>query len=124
MGGTVGTGVGVGVGDVDRLAALGDPDCDGHPENVLTRDELLDNVMLYWINANGASSARIYWESFGKGPAPAPVTMAVTVAPLSILLAAAASSRAEALPNERPMTIMGPENLFSAFHFWAKSKIR
>ena len=23
-------------------------DCDGHPENVLTRDELLDNVMLYW----------------------------------------------------------------------------
>jgi pimeloyl-ACP methyl ester carboxylesterase len=43
-------------------------DCDGHPENVLTRDELLDNVMLYWINGNGASSARIYWESFGRGP--------------------------------------------------------
>ena len=37
-----------------------------HPENVLTRDELLDNVMLYWINGNGASSARLYWESFGK----------------------------------------------------------
>ncbi|MGF1597579.1 MAG: epoxide hydrolase family protein [Acidimicrobiales bacterium] len=43
-------------------------DCDGHPENVLTRDELLDNVMLYWINGNGASSARIYWESFARGP--------------------------------------------------------
>ena len=43
-------------------------DCDGHPENVLTRDELLDNVMLYWINGNGASSARLYWESFGSGP--------------------------------------------------------
>lgn len=41
-------------------------DCDGHPENVLTRDELLDNVMMYWIPAAGASSARIYWESFGK----------------------------------------------------------
>ncbi len=50
-------------------------DCDGHPENVLTRDELLDNVMLYWINGNGASSARIYWESFGKGPRPAAVTI-------------------------------------------------
>ena len=50
-------------------------DCDGHPENVLSRDELLDNVMLYWINGNGASSARIYWESFGKGPRPAPVTI-------------------------------------------------
>jgi pimeloyl-ACP methyl ester carboxylesterase len=39
-------------------------DCDGHPENVLSRDELLDNVMLYWLPANGASSARLYWESF------------------------------------------------------------
>ena len=37
-----------------------------HPENALTRDELLDNVMLYWINGNGASSARLYWESFRK----------------------------------------------------------
>ena len=27
-------------------------DCDGHPENVLTRDELLDNVMLYWLPAH------------------------------------------------------------------------
>jgi Predicted hydrolases or acyltransferases (alpha/beta hydrolase superfamily) len=39
-------------------------DCDGHPENVLTRDELLDNVMLYWLPGTGASSARLYWESF------------------------------------------------------------
>ena len=42
-------------------------DCQGHPENVLSRDELLDNVMMYWINACGASSARLYWESFGRG---------------------------------------------------------
>ena len=42
-------------------------DCDGHPENVLTRDEMLDNVMVYWLNAAGASSARLYWESFGGG---------------------------------------------------------
>jgi epoxide hydrolase len=40
-------------------------DCDGHPENVLTRDELLDNVMMYWVTASAASSARLYWESFG-----------------------------------------------------------
>ncbi len=39
-------------------------DCNGHPENVLTRDEMLDNVMLYWLPATGASSARLYWESF------------------------------------------------------------
>lgn len=41
-------------------------DCNGHPENALSRDELLDNVMLYWLTASGASSARLYWESFGK----------------------------------------------------------
>jgi pimeloyl-ACP methyl ester carboxylesterase len=39
-------------------------DCDGHPENALTRDEMLDNVMLYWLPGNGASSARLYWESY------------------------------------------------------------
>ena len=41
-------------------------DCDGHPEHVLSRDELLDNVMLYWLPATGASSARMYWESFER----------------------------------------------------------
>jgi pimeloyl-ACP methyl ester carboxylesterase len=41
-------------------------DCDGHPENVLTRDELLDNVMLYWLPGTGASSARLYWESIRR----------------------------------------------------------
>jgi pimeloyl-ACP methyl ester carboxylesterase len=41
-------------------------DCDGHPENVLTRDELLDNVMLYWATNSAASSARLYWESFNR----------------------------------------------------------
>ena len=40
-------------------------DCDGHPENVLSRDELLDNVMLFWLSGSGASSGRLYWESFG-----------------------------------------------------------
>jgi pimeloyl-ACP methyl ester carboxylesterase len=44
-------------------------DCDGHPENVLTRDEMLDNVMLYWATNSATSSARIYWESFGKARA-------------------------------------------------------
>jgi len=40
-------------------------DCEGHPENVLTRDELLDNVMMYWLPDAAASSARLYWQSFG-----------------------------------------------------------
>ena len=41
-------------------------DCNGHPENVLSRDELLDNVSLYWFTNSAASSARLYWESFNK----------------------------------------------------------
>src|SRR5262249_56375373 len=41
-------------------------DCDGHPENVLTRDQLLDNVVLYWLPATAASSGRLYWESFRR----------------------------------------------------------
>jgi pimeloyl-ACP methyl ester carboxylesterase len=51
-------------------------DCDGDPANVLTRDEMLDNVMLYWLPATGASSARLYWENNGKvflGPVTVPV---------------------------------------------------
>lgn len=53
-------------------------DCDGHPENALNRDELLDNVMFYWLNGNGASSGRLYWESFGtafSGDGPSTVTL-------------------------------------------------
>jgi epoxide hydrolase len=39
-------------------------DCDGHPENSYSKDQLLDNVMLYWLTASAASSARLYWHSF------------------------------------------------------------
>ncbi len=51
-------------------------DCDGHPENILGRDELLDNVMLYWTTATATSSARLYWESFRPGSRK-PVTVTV-----------------------------------------------
>ncbi|NNC73145.1 MAG: epoxide hydrolase [Sphingomonadaceae bacterium] len=38
----------------------------GHPEPEFSKDHLLDNVMLYWLNNAGASSARLYWHSFAK----------------------------------------------------------
>ncbi|MGA8726699.1 MAG: epoxide hydrolase family protein [Acidimicrobiales bacterium] len=38
-------------------------DCDGDPENCFTRDQLLTNVMVYWVTETIASSARLYWES-------------------------------------------------------------
>ena len=40
-------------------------DCNGTPENALTHDEMLDDIMLYWLTGTGASSGRLYWESFG-----------------------------------------------------------
>ncbi len=61
-------------------------DCDGHPENALNRDEMLDNIMLYWLNASATSSARLYWESFGKfRPSPTIVPAGVAAFPKEIL---------------------------------------
>ena len=45
-------------------------DCDADPDSLFTRDALLDNIMLYWLSGTGASSARLYWESFRKAFAP------------------------------------------------------
>ncbi len=36
----------------------------GSPEDVLSRDEMLDDIMMYWLPNTAASSARLYWESF------------------------------------------------------------
>jgi pimeloyl-ACP methyl ester carboxylesterase len=41
-------------------------DNDGDLSSILTRDELLDNLMLYWLPGTGASAARLYWESFNE----------------------------------------------------------
>ena len=36
----------------------------GDIRDVLSYDDILDNIMLYWLPATAASSARLYWESF------------------------------------------------------------
>jgi len=41
-------------------------DHDGDLETVISRDELVDNLMLYWLPRAGASSARLYWESIRR----------------------------------------------------------
>jgi pimeloyl-ACP methyl ester carboxylesterase len=62
-------------------------DCDGHPEHVLTRDEMLDNIMLYWLPGTAASSARLYWESFARmtAAAPVPVPAGISLFPKEIM---------------------------------------
>ena len=39
-------------------------DCIGAPEATIPRDAMLDIISLYWFSNSGASSARLYWESF------------------------------------------------------------
>lgn len=65
----------VGYGLVDSPVALASwiyekmwawTDNAGVPEDTLSRDDMLDNIMLYWLTATGASSARLYWESFSE----------------------------------------------------------
>jgi pimeloyl-ACP methyl ester carboxylesterase len=43
-------------------------DCDGNPEKIFTKDELLTNITLYWVTQTAASSARIYYESRHAAP--------------------------------------------------------
>jgi len=45
-------------------------DCDGDLESVYTKDELLTNVMIYWVTNTIASSMRLYYESFGPMTGP------------------------------------------------------
>jgi epoxide hydrolase len=64
-------------------------DSDGHLENVLSRDQLLDNIMLYWLPRTGASAARLYWESIrhvngwiiGSTPEPVDVPTGCSIFP-------------------------------------------
>lgn len=61
-------------------------DNSGSPFDALSRDQILDNIMLYWLPANGASSARLYWESFGSfAPQEIELPVAVSAFPREIL---------------------------------------
>ena len=44
-------------------------DCDGDPLSVFTREELLTNVMLYWLSGSFYASARFYWAHRHAPPA-------------------------------------------------------
>jgi epoxide hydrolase len=55
-------------------------DCDGDPENAFTRDQLLTNVMLYWVSETITSSARLYAEFQRSREAPEYVAVPTGVA--------------------------------------------
>ncbi|HYZ21636.1 MAG TPA: epoxide hydrolase [Rhodopila sp.] len=55
----------------------------GHSAGDLTRDDVLDNITLYWLTNTAISSARLYWENKTNFYLPADVSIpaAVTVFP-------------------------------------------
>jgi epoxide hydrolase len=57
-------------------------DNSGAPESALSRDAMLDNIMLYWLPATAASSARLYWESLDSfRTTPLALPVGVTICP-------------------------------------------
>jgi hypothetical protein len=53
-------------------------DCDGDWETSFTRDQVLTNVMLYWVTGTATSAARLYWEHQHVGaPAGVPDFVAI-----------------------------------------------
>jgi len=49
--------------DTDSYYKISRAFLDGQPSGHLTRDQILDNITLYWLTGTGASAARSYWEN-------------------------------------------------------------
>ena len=56
--------------DTDSYYKISRAFVDRRPVGDLTRDNILDNITLYWLTCTGASAARWYWE-FGRASAAA-----------------------------------------------------
>ena len=78
---------------------------DAEPERLLTNDDFLDNVTLYWLTNSATSSARLYWETSGQ----------------SVLLAAAQKTSEISLPVA--ITVF-PEEVYRAPETWARRAYR
>ena len=77
----------------------------GEPERLLTKDEFLDDVTLYWLTNTATSSARLYWETSGQ----------------SVILAAAQKTSEISLPVA--ITVF-PEEVYRAPETWARRAYR
>jgi pimeloyl-ACP methyl ester carboxylesterase len=77
----------------------------GEPERLLDRDQLLDDITLYWLTNSAASSARLYWETSGQ----------------SVILAAAQKTAEISLPVA--ITVF-PEEVYRAPETWARRAYR
>jgi pimeloyl-ACP methyl ester carboxylesterase len=76
----------------------------GEPERLLARDEMLDDITLYWLTSTATSSARLYWENHSN------------------ILSAVAQKTAEI---SIPVAItVFPEEIYRAPETWARRAFR
>jgi pimeloyl-ACP methyl ester carboxylesterase len=76
------------------------------PEQLPTRDNVLDNITLYWVTNTAASAARLYWENGAKG---------------SVIVAAAQRTNEISLPVA--ITVF-PDDVYRAPETWARRAYR
>jgi pimeloyl-ACP methyl ester carboxylesterase len=77
----------------------------GEPERLLSRDDVLDDITLYWLTNSAASAARLYWETSGQ----------------SVVLAAAQKTAEISLPVA--ITVF-PGEVYRAPETWARRAYR
>jgi pimeloyl-ACP methyl ester carboxylesterase len=77
----------------------------GEPERLLDRDDVLDDITLYWLTNSATSAARLYWETSGQ----------------SVILAAAQKTGEISLPVA--ITVF-PEEVYRAPETWARRAYR
>src|SRR5262245_45058949 len=76
--------------DLDSYMKIARAFVDGRPAGQLTRDNIVDNITLYWLTGSATSAARIYWETVrsiaaaarsSQAPAEVSLPVAYTVFP-------------------------------------------
>src|SRR6185436_9826670 len=77
----------------------------GEPARALDRDDVLDNITLYWLTNTATSAARIYWETAGQ----------------SVVLAAAQKTSEISLP---VAISVFPHEVYRAPETWARRAYR
>ena len=96
-------------------------DCDGDPYTIFTKDQLLDNVTVFWLTGTGASSGRLYWESAGPAvmTSPAmttnPAALAAMAGPVTVPTGCSVFPREIRRPSRRQA-----EQRYTNIHFWGE----
>jgi pimeloyl-ACP methyl ester carboxylesterase len=89
--------------DTDSYYKISRAFVDGEPVGNLTRDNIVDNITLYWLTGTGASAARWYWET-GRAQA-----------------AAAAAGQAPPAPSVPVAFTTFPGEIFAAPRSWVET---